>query len=157
MSDLFLKINEAKELNYIPLTSAVYQSHYKPFTKRIKNEIYVNITQLERRKRFVAKVKYLAGCNYYIITEYWTDAQLARYLHKHLGGTYRGWYTFLNAGGLFTPILEEKNLNSTVVPNNLWNFYRATRCLIRSILRRWGKGSWEYNQLIKDLYESNKE
>ena len=153
MADFFLKATEAKDLDLITSTSAVYQPQYKTFTKKVKGEVYVNITQLERRKRFAANIRYLAGCNYYIIIEHWTDAQLARFLFKYLGGTYRGWYTFLNAGGLFAPVLEEKGLNSVIIPNNLWGFYRATRCLIRCILRCWGKGSWQYNKLVRDLYK----
>ena len=152
MVDFLLRPSEAEELEYITTTSAVYQPQYKPFTTKVKGEVFINITQLERRKRFVAKIRYLAGCNYYILIEYMTDAQIARFLFKYLGGTYRGWYTFLNAGGLFTPVLEEKSLKTAIVPMSLWKFYRATRCLIRCILRRWGKGSWKYNKLIKDLY-----
>ena len=152
MSDFFLRTSEAKELDHIPLTSAVYQPQYKQFTTKVKGEVFINITQLERRKEFVAKIKYLAGCNYYILIEYMTDAQLARFLFKYLGGSYRSWYAFIKVGGLFTLVIEEKSLTTITVPIRLWKFYRATRCLIRSILRRWGKGSWEYNKLVKELY-----
>ena len=152
MADFFLRTSEAKELGYIPLTCAVYQPQFEQFTTKVKGEVFINITQLERRKEFVAKIKYLAGCNYYILIEYMTDAQLARFLFKYLGGSYRSWRAFINAGGLFTLVIEEKSLTTITVPMNLWKFYRATRCLIRSILRRWGKGSWEYNKLVKDLY-----
>ena len=153
MADFFLKASEAEDLEYITSTSTTYQPPYKQFTTKVKGEVFVNITQLERRKKFVERIKYLSGCNYYILIEHLTEAQIARFLFKYLGGTYRGWYTFINAGGLFAPLLEDKSLRAAIVPMRLWNFYRATRCLIRCILRRWGKGSWEYGQLIKELYK----
>jgi len=153
VTDFLLKASEAEDLEYITSTSTAYQPPYKQFTTKVKGEVFVNITQLERRKKFAEKIKYLSGCNYYILIEHLTEAQIARFLFKYLGGSYMSWYTFMNAGGLFAPLLEEKNLRAAIVPMRLWNFYRATRCLIRCILRRWGNGSWEYGDLIKELYK----
>jgi len=145
---------DAHRLGHIVNINSASQKQYARFVQMTKSGLYVNVGAIERRKEFNKRIKYLACCNYYILAEHMTDSHIGMFLAKYLGGSATTWGIYIGTGGnLFSPILGYDTIGSATVNDRLWKFYRATRCLIRCILRRWGKGSWEYNKLIKDLYK----
>jgi len=109
---------------------------------------------IERRKDFNQRIKYLSCCNYYILAEHMSDSQIARFLSKYLGGSVGMWTVYVSSGGsLFSPILKLDTASAITVNNRLWQFYRATRSLIRCIMRRWAGNGNLYNSAVENLYK----
>jgi len=114
----------------------VAYNHKNKHIIKIGNSLYVNETALIKRREFYNRVWNKAHENYYLITEYITDAQLYQFLGRALVdcGTAASWMQFIKYD-LFSIAFKDKSLLSYKIKEKVWIFFRATTFIIRRLTR----------------------
>ena len=100
------------------------------YVKQLNGKNYINLKPLIRRQEFRKRIWLTNHDNYFILTENMRDYDLALILARYTGKTRANWAQFLSYR-LFSLAFIEKSILDYKVPDNMWEFYRATTLIIR--------------------------
>jgi len=123
--------------------SRLYSLRYNHPTNSIivksKNNLYINLTQIERIHRFRKRIWDEAHVHYHLLKLSYSATELASILEDYSSSKKSSWEFFISSRLWETSHYDQDDILNLKVSKQLWVFHRLTYVILKKCFKKLGK------------------